>query len=285
MIVEYIPSTLRDELPTLNPPQRLEISTQFISALHYMHECGITHRDLRPENALVHWQEGAVILKLADFGTSKQNLSSKMETFTGTAIYMAPELFVRPRSYTCKVDMWAFGLIQLEMFTTWLPQADDTWDPNDFGRWVRTELCPRIADTPENVQAMLKGLLRKGAEKRWSAGKCLKWLRNQEPDSPIRVDTTSSKRPASRQLDMDSSKRHLRSPNPSLSTGRVAADRSRDGVSLPDTLSVRSESPEMASAATTPRVDDEFSEASENYVDENASSSCSESEFEKDWRE
>ncbi|KID93610.1 Calcium/calmodulin-dependent protein kinase type IV, partial [Metarhizium majus ARSEF 297] len=282
MIVEYVPSTLRDTLPKLDSLQRLAISTQLVSALHYMHETGITHRDLRPDNALIQTQDGAVILKLADFGTSKHNLSSKMETFTGTEIYMAPELFIQPRSYTNKVDMWAFGLIELEMFTSWEPDVDEIWDPSDFGKWIRTVVSPCIANAPEKVRPMLKGLLRKGAEKRWSARRCLEWLCKQELDGSVRNDT-GSKRPASSGLETERYKRHLRSPNPSPSTSRVALQHSGDGVSLPDTLSVRSASPEILSAATTPRVDDEISDASESSVDDN--SSGDESGFENDWQE
>ncbi|TWU70589.1 hypothetical protein ED733_001336 [Metarhizium rileyi] len=89
---------------------------------------------------------------------------------------MAPELFEKPRHYTNKVDIWALGLIGMELFTAWHPASDDKWDPNDFGLWMRKVIRPHIDEAPEQLRTLLEGLLRKTPERRWSAGKCLKWL-------------------------------------------------------------------------------------------------------------
>ncbi|OAA34235.1 Protein kinase-like domain protein [Metarhizium rileyi] len=128
IMVEYIPLNLREALLDLDARSRLKVLTHLSSALYHMHELGITHRDVKPDNALVEMGEDEFIVKLADFGTSKHSVTGKMDTFTRTEIYMAPELFEKPRHYTNKVDIWALGLIGMELFTAWHPASDDKWD-------------------------------------------------------------------------------------------------------------------------------------------------------------
>ena len=53
----------------------------------------VVHRDLKPANIMVS-NEGVV--KIIDFGISRifnQEQGEMMETYTGTPLYMAPEVF------------------------------------------------------------------------------------------------------------------------------------------------------------------------------------------------
>ena len=63
--------------------------------------------------------------KLSDFGlarelTSKQNSKSTISTqsniLMGTMAYMAPE-FIRNKKLTTRTDVYAFGVVMLELFT------------------------------------------------------------------------------------------------------------------------------------------------------------------------
>lgn len=92
----------------------------------HLHANDITHRDLKPNNALVVRQDGVLLVKVADFGTLKQNALAIMDTFIGTEIYIAPKLFAKPRRYISKVDMWALGLIGMQLFSSWDPDIDDS---------------------------------------------------------------------------------------------------------------------------------------------------------------
>ncbi|KAM3449792.1 hypothetical protein MY3296_006666 [Beauveria thailandica] len=271
MIVEYIPLNLQEALPAFDEHDRFAAILHLGSALTYLHASGITHRDLKPSNALATRQDGKLIVKLADFGTSKQNNSEIMDTFTGTEIYMAPELFAKPRRYTTKVDMWALGLIGMQIFTSWDSDRDQKWDATDFATWVCTVALKSISEAPDSLRPMLKGLLRKDAERRWSSRKCLHWLWKHEPS----ISTSSSehgtgrasqqKRPASmelRRFSGDHSTRQYRGPDLSLSTGRMRASDNRNEVSLPDTESPRPEVQDLPSAASTPRIDEALSDVS-----------------------
>ncbi len=292
MIVEYIPLNLREALPALDERDRLAAITHLASALTYLHANGITHRDLKPDNALIARQDGELIVKLADFGTSKQNDSAIMDTFTGTEIYMAPELFAKPRCYTSKIDMWALGLVGMQLFTSWDPDGDSQWDPTDFATWVCAVALKSISEAPEFLRPLMKGLLRKDADRRWSARKCLSWLWKHESPSllpPLSEPSTDRairhKRSASRDLRRFSgdyqSRQRRSSPNPSLpSTAHlhVSDDRGEDG--LPGTASPGSGVPDIVSASATPRVDETTSDLDKSNEEE---SSGSDTDLE-DWR-
>jgi serine/threonine protein kinase len=62
--------------------------------------------------------------KVADFGTSKLISPEKQEELTfnlGTIAWMAPEMLVKNRNYTEKVDVYSFGIIAWEMVVKEFP--------------------------------------------------------------------------------------------------------------------------------------------------------------------
>ncbi|XP_050520083.1 serine/threonine-protein kinase GL21140 [Daktulosphaira vitifoliae] len=81
------------------------------SALAYLHSMDIVHRDVKPENLLVEFDErGHVLhLKLADFGLS-QKVTEPLYMVCGTPTYVAPEILTQ-EGYGVKIDVWAAGVI------------------------------------------------------------------------------------------------------------------------------------------------------------------------------
>ena len=70
---------------------------QIIAALAFMHEQGIAHRDLKPQNCLL---DQNFTIKIADFGFSCPLSGTTQEGFSttrlGTPQYMAPEIWDNP---------------------------------------------------------------------------------------------------------------------------------------------------------------------------------------------
>ena len=80
------------------------------SAIYYLHQLNIVHRDVKPENLLiVNRSDGRKSIKLADFGLSIE-VKSAMFLVCGTPTYVAPEI-LDESGYGLEVDNWAIGVI------------------------------------------------------------------------------------------------------------------------------------------------------------------------------
>jgi len=102
------------------------IMQQLFSALAYLHENGIVHRDLKLENLLlVKESDPELTLKLADFGLSKLYSGKALQTACGTPFYVAPDILLGD-GYTEGVDMWASGILLYVLLSGRLPFAADT---------------------------------------------------------------------------------------------------------------------------------------------------------------
>ncbi|XP_058161772.1 serine/threonine-protein kinase 33 isoform X2 [Dasypus novemcinctus] len=89
------------------------------SAIAYLHNKDIVHRDLKLENIMVKSSfiddnnEMNLNIKVTDFGLAvrKQGRSeSMMQTTCGTPIYMAPEV-INAHDYSQQCDIWSIGVI------------------------------------------------------------------------------------------------------------------------------------------------------------------------------
>jgi calcium/calmodulin-dependent protein kinase I len=80
-----------------------QIFRQILTGISYLHQTGVCHRDLKPNNILVS-KDGSIV-KITDFNVSKfvENKGKKyssfskeniqMWTYTGTIAFTAPEVF------------------------------------------------------------------------------------------------------------------------------------------------------------------------------------------------
>ncbi|KAH7026538.1 uncharacterized protein B0I36DRAFT_366090 [Microdochium trichocladiopsis] len=76
------------------------LADQLTDALGYLHDNKITHRDVKPDNILVH-SISPLEVKLTDFGLSKMIDTEQtfLKTFCGTLLYCAPEVYNEFASY------------------------------------------------------------------------------------------------------------------------------------------------------------------------------------------
>jgi serine/threonine-protein kinase len=120
LLMEYVEGVslqaeiLRNNDAPLQNNRVMEILQPICSALHYAHQQGITHCDLKPGNILIDYN-GRVLL--TDFGIAR-TLDAATATMAGigTPAYMAPEL-VRGEEATPQTDVYALGVVLYEMLT------------------------------------------------------------------------------------------------------------------------------------------------------------------------
>ncbi|KAI6650362.1 Protein farnesyltransferase/geranylgeranyltransferase type-1 subunit alpha [Oopsacas minuta] len=107
----------------LNEKEVLIWSCQLASALVYLHDSKILHRDLKSQNIFLtsdlsdfHTSPLTTVLKLGDFGISRplEGTYDLASTCIGTPAYMAPEVCHKSLySYPC--DMWSIGCVIVEI--------------------------------------------------------------------------------------------------------------------------------------------------------------------------
>ena len=104
-------------------PEALAIMRKVGRALDAAHAAGIAHRDLKPDNVFLTYDEDRVCHpKLLDFGIAKlmgdSPLGHRTATGTpmGTPLYMSPEQ-CRGQDIDQRTDIYAFGILLHEMLT------------------------------------------------------------------------------------------------------------------------------------------------------------------------
>jgi PAS domain-containing protein len=95
----------------LTPEQAVGTMRQVLTAIAYLHERNIVHRDIKPGNVLCG-RDG--LLKLADFGTATLAEGSNLNNTAGTFVYMAPEIY-NGEEYGAACDIWSIGILYLEL--------------------------------------------------------------------------------------------------------------------------------------------------------------------------
>ncbi len=116
---ELMDTDLRKVMGQLTMEARTQVALDVASGMAYLHsfQPPIVHMDLKPSNVLIS-RTGSV--KIADFGISRlaqaSDKKSQPNDAAGTLIYMAPECFERDAVVGPQADVYAFGLVVLELF-------------------------------------------------------------------------------------------------------------------------------------------------------------------------
>ncbi|XP_017837515.1 uncharacterized protein LOC108596364 isoform X1 [Drosophila busckii] len=123
LVTEYAPNgEIFDHLVAngrMKEPEAARVFTQLISAVHYCHQRGVVHRDLKAENVLL---DKDMNIKLADFGFSNHyEDGSLLHTWCGSPPYAAPEVFQGLEYDGPKSDIWSLGVVLYALVCGALP--------------------------------------------------------------------------------------------------------------------------------------------------------------------
>lgn len=116
-LLDYVHAFYKDGMPeSVARP----IVKQMLSALKYLRDKSIVHRDIKLENFLVFGVDNDVpVVKLCDFGFATYMPTNRLE-FLGTPRYYAPEV-LRNLRYSFEVDMFSLGVCVFFMLTHRFP--------------------------------------------------------------------------------------------------------------------------------------------------------------------
>ena len=126
IVTEYLKGcTLEHLLKAMRPlPEKdaLKLASLICEALQHMHDHGVIHRDLKPQNVMICC-DGTI--RIMDFGIARDTVSRRItrvgnSNSMGTPDYMAPEQVTGKRADK-RTDIYNLGGLLYEMLTGVLP--------------------------------------------------------------------------------------------------------------------------------------------------------------------
>jgi len=154
----------------------LRLAIGMATALGHVHQRGLIHKDVKPENVLVALEpgDGACHIWLTGFGIAsrlprERQAPSPPEFIAGTLAYMSPEQTGRMnRSMDTRSDLYSLGVTLYQMLTGVLPFV--AVDPLE---WVHCHIARQPVapadrrEVPEPLSSIIMRLLAKNAEDRY----------------------------------------------------------------------------------------------------------------------
>jgi eukaryotic-like serine/threonine-protein kinase len=153
-------------------PETIEIARAVASALAYAHGCGVVHRDIKPDNIMLHQGEAMV----TDFGIAKAFAAIGQETLTstglivGTPSYMSPEQAAGEVEVDGRSDIYSLGCVIFEMLAGERPFLGPTARAILFKQATEMPRSLRSvrSDVPRAIEAIVEQALAKDPSDRYA---------------------------------------------------------------------------------------------------------------------
>lgn len=150
-----------------------------LDALHALHEVGVIHRDVKPDNIFLERRaDGTTQPKLLDFGIAKRVDASRLTgtgSVIGTAWYLSPEQARNSSAVDRRADVYAMGVVLFECLSGAMPYEAEsvteliaklfTEQPRDLNA-----LAPHV---PFEVTSLVRRCLARDADQRPSTTRLL----------------------------------------------------------------------------------------------------------------
>ncbi|MEN6473243.1 MAG: diguanylate cyclase [Syntrophaceae bacterium] len=179
----------------------LEIAIRLSEILGKIHQHNITHRDIKPLNIIMNWEED--IVKITDFGIASEITRLNEEIYNpqvieGTLVYMSPEQTGRMNcAVDYRTDLYSLGVTFYEMLTGQLPFSAPNSLEIIHAHIAKLPLSPEKLnpDIPLTVADIIMKLLSKSAADRYQNGfglaadlkECLDQLRAKGRITPFEL--------------------------------------------------------------------------------------------------
>jgi serine/threonine protein kinase len=178
------------------------VGQKLLTAVAYMHEKRIAHRDIKADNIFVNATDTDI--KLCDFGCAKVIENGLLHTLCGSAQYVAPEV-LKQAGYDQQCDLWSVGVVVYSLLGGYLPfngEANELPALVCSGEFHFHEKY--WADISNEAKYLITSLLVVNPMQRFTAQQALiksKWLRSMNKEEEhvyvpeqIAVPTVSKKK-------------------------------------------------------------------------------------------
>lgn len=169
--MEYVPGEdLKEKRLKLSMVERIKVVKDIALALDFAGKKGYVHRDVKPENIMIHEEDGRALLM--DFGIARVVDNASNMTQTGTAIgtphYMSPEQ-ARGHAVDTRSDIYSLGVILFFLLSGYVPFTSDS--AVSIGIMHVSEPIPLLANHIGVFQPIIDKVLAKNPQDRYQNGR------------------------------------------------------------------------------------------------------------------
>ncbi|KAI1899413.1 hypothetical protein AGOR_G00061530 [Albula goreensis] len=167
--------------------QIIRLIRQMLEGIHLLHQSGVVHLDLKPQNILLTSLSPLGDIKLVDFGLARKlGTAGELREILGTPEYVAPEI-LNYEPITTATDLWSVGVIAYMLVAGESPfLGEDKQETFLNVSQVNVDYCrDAFSQVSELAVDFIQKLLVKAPEDRPSAAECLShpWLWHLGPES------------------------------------------------------------------------------------------------------
>jgi serine/threonine protein kinase len=165
----------------LSVPECSLVASHVLLGLSAVHEAGLVHRDLKPDNIFITRPGGSPLVKLIDFGIARraeraqERAITQIGTLVGTPDYMSFEQLLGTAVLDARSDLFAVGVILYEALTGALPHTGASIAALTVAR-MNQEPAPLRGfrpDVPESLSAVIHRALRREREDRYPSARAM----------------------------------------------------------------------------------------------------------------
>ncbi|KXN85983.1 Ribosomal protein S6 kinase alpha-5 [Leucoagaricus sp. SymC.cos] len=142
---------LRDYAPRLSQKSRLPLISDVVHGLHYLHELGVVHGDLKGQNILIS-DEGRGLI--TDFGASHITTATAASgTLSATTLrFTAPEMLLGDKKPSKEFDIWSVGCLFYEVLSRKEPYYEYKYEVQIVAALSRKQPPMRPGTSADNTE-------------------------------------------------------------------------------------------------------------------------------------
>lgn len=165
-----------------------QIATQLLSALAYLEEHQVLHKDLKPDNILI---DDSLTITIIDFGLGSTPTALADQDITTTPVY-SPVEYLQKGQVNNTTDLYAFGVLLYQMLSGQVPFAGPNYDQL-LQQKRRDKLPCELSAEGQRFYPLVTKCTASFPENRFKAVTEVKQQFDQLTKAPLESQTQSSK--------------------------------------------------------------------------------------------